>query len=167
VPQYPLHERVWEVYRAPTKAAFHSRMEALSQSAASQDLPPTVRKALEKLCDRTTQYARAYDYPECPRTSNMVDRLMNRMYRVLYAHRGMHASGVERTQAARLGVDVELPTVRPTCRKTKGLYEPGPSTQRETISPLLASEPISLSLVRWPTMPHIENDRVRKFSPHP
>jgi hypothetical protein len=53
-------------------------------------LAAAVREVLSKLWNRTSEYARAYDHPGCRRTSNMVDRLTNRLYRVLYAHRGVH-----------------------------------------------------------------------------
>lgn len=85
-----LHQRVWEVYRAATAAEFTARMTAFRQWAESQTWPTAVREALAKLWNRTDEYARAYDHPGCRRTSNMVDRLTNRLYRVLYAHRGLH-----------------------------------------------------------------------------
>ena len=87
---YALHERVWHVFYAETKADFIARMTELGQWTASQSLPATVIESLKKLRNRTDEYAVAYDHPQCRRTSNMVDRLMNRLYRVLYAHRGLH-----------------------------------------------------------------------------
>lgn len=85
-----LHQRVWEVYRAVTAGEFVARMTAFREWAESQSWPTAVREVLGKLWNRTSEYARAYDHPGCRRTSNMVDRLTNRLYRVLYAHRGLH-----------------------------------------------------------------------------
>jgi len=85
-----LHRRVWDVYRAATAAEFSARMNAFQAWAAVQTWPTAVGEVLGKLWKRTSEYARAYDHPGCRRTSNMVDRLTNRLYRVLYAHRGLH-----------------------------------------------------------------------------
>jgi hypothetical protein len=49
-----------------------------------------VREALEKLWNHRQEYAASYQHPGCHRTSNLVDRLTNRLYRVLYAGRGLH-----------------------------------------------------------------------------
>jgi hypothetical protein len=85
-----LHQRVWEVYRAGTAAAFTEGMRALREWAESQSWPAAVREVLAKLWNRTGEYVLAYAHPGCRRTSNMADRLTNRLYRVLYAHRGLH-----------------------------------------------------------------------------
>jgi hypothetical protein len=85
-----LHQRVWEVYRATTATEFTARMAAFREWVESQTWPTAVREVLAKLWNRAGEYARAYDHPGCRRTSNMVDRLTNRLYRVLYAHRGLH-----------------------------------------------------------------------------
>ena len=85
-----LLRRVWEVYRAGSAAEFTERMTAFQAWAESCTWPAAVLEVLGKLWNRTSEYARAYDHPGCRRTSNMVDRLINRLYRVLYAHRGLH-----------------------------------------------------------------------------
>lgn len=45
---------------------------------------------MEKLRAKTESYAVAYDHPGCHRTSNAVDRPMNRLCRLMYAGRGLH-----------------------------------------------------------------------------
>jgi hypothetical protein len=85
-----LHERVWEVYRAAKADAFSEGMRVFRAWAESQSWPAAVREVLAKLWNRAGEYVLAYEYPGCRRTSNMVDRLTNRLYRVLYAHRGLH-----------------------------------------------------------------------------
>jgi hypothetical protein len=65
-------------------------MQTLRQETEAETWPTPVREVLAKLWNRTAEYARAYTQAGCRRTSNMVDRLMNRLYRVLYAHCGLH-----------------------------------------------------------------------------
>jgi hypothetical protein len=85
-----LHRRVWEVYRATTAEEFRERMTSLETWMEQGDWPDTVREMAAKLCKRWEEYARSYTQPGCHRTSNLVDRLMNRLTRFLYAGRGLH-----------------------------------------------------------------------------
>lgn len=87
---FALHQRIWEVFRAPDADEFTQRMETFRQETEAETWPAAVREALAKLWNRTAEYARAYTRDGSRRTSNMVDRLMNRLTRVLYAHRGLH-----------------------------------------------------------------------------
>jgi hypothetical protein len=87
---YELHCRVWEVYRAATAATFRRRMATFRAWWQPQAWAQPVREALTKLAEHTADYARSYRHPGCHRTSNLVDRLMNRLYRLLYAGRGLH-----------------------------------------------------------------------------
>src|SRR5205085_10974325 len=95
-----LHQRVWEVYRADTAAAFRTRMQALRTWCEGCSWPAAVREALAKLWNRTEEYVRSYDHAGCHRTSNAVDRAMNALYRQLYAGRGLH--GHQRSSERRL-----------------------------------------------------------------
>ena len=85
-----LHARVWEVYRAATAEQFRRLMEGFRQWCDGQSWPARVAEVLPKLWDRVEEYAAAYDHPGCHRTSNAVDRPMNRMTRLAYAGRGLH-----------------------------------------------------------------------------
>lgn len=87
---HELHRRVWEVFRAATAAAFRRQMKAFRAWWQPQTWAAPVREALTKLGEHTADYVRAYAHPGCHRTSNLVDRLMNRLYRLLYAGRGLH-----------------------------------------------------------------------------
>jgi hypothetical protein len=99
--QYDYHQRIWDVYRAWSAEEFRTRMKALQEwMAKDSTLPGAVRAATEKFCQRIEEYVIAYDHPGCRRTSNMVDRLMNRVYRKLYAQRGLH--GHQRSSGRRL-----------------------------------------------------------------
>ncbi len=85
-----LHGRVWDVYRAATAEEFRRLMGELQRWCATQTLTTPVREMLEKLWAKTESYAVAYAHPGCHRTSNAVDRPMNRLCRLMYAGRGLH-----------------------------------------------------------------------------
>ena len=88
--EHELHDRVWDVYRAETPEQFKNGMRELLKWINERSWPPAVRQAVEKLVRREHEYAKSYAHPRCLRTSNMVDRLMNRLTRYLYDGRGLH-----------------------------------------------------------------------------
>lgn len=85
-----LHRRVWDVYRAATAEEFRRLMGELQRWCATGTWTAPVREMLEKLWAKAESYAVAYDHPGCHRTSNAVDRPMNRLRRLMYAGRGLH-----------------------------------------------------------------------------
>jgi hypothetical protein len=85
-----LHRRVWEVYRAATAEEFRRLMSEFQRWCTTQTLTTPVREMLAKLWSKTESYAAAYAHPGCHRTSNAVDRPMNRLCRLMYAGRGLH-----------------------------------------------------------------------------
>lgn len=87
---YDLHQQVWEVYRAETAEAFQQQMRCLKTWLEDTTWPATVVEMVAKLAKRADQYALSYQHPGCHRTSNLVDRLMNRLTRLLYQGRGLH-----------------------------------------------------------------------------
>jgi hypothetical protein len=87
---HELHRRVWDVYRAPTAEEFRRLMNELQQWCATQTWNASVREMLTKLWNKTERYVVAYAHPRCHRTSNAVDRPMNRLCRLMYAGRGLH-----------------------------------------------------------------------------
>lgn len=87
---HDLHRRVWDVYRAATAEEFRRLMTELQRWCATQTWTAPVREMLTKLWARTESYAVAYAHPGCHRTSNAVDRPMNRLCRLMYAGRGLH-----------------------------------------------------------------------------
>jgi len=95
-----LHRRVWEVYRAATAEEFRRLMDEFRGWCGDQAWTAPVREMLGKLWARTEAYAVAYDHPGCHRTSNAVDRPMNRLCRLMYAGRGLH--GHQRSSELRL-----------------------------------------------------------------
>jgi hypothetical protein len=87
---HDLHRRVWDVYRAATAEEFRRLMSELQQWGGTQAWTASVGEMLAKLWAKTESYAVAYDHPGCHRTSNAVDRPMNRLCRLMYAGRGLH-----------------------------------------------------------------------------
>ena len=85
-----LHDRVWEVYRAARAGEFRQRMAGFRRWCQEGTWPKAVQEMLTKLWNREAEYAVGYYHPGCHRTSNLVDRLMNRLTRFLYAGRGLH-----------------------------------------------------------------------------
>jgi hypothetical protein len=92
--EHDLHRRVWEIYRAATAVDFRQRMTSFCDWWQQQTWTARVREVLAKLAARVEDYAVAYEHPSCLRTSNAVDRPMNRLYRLVYAGRGLHGHQV-------------------------------------------------------------------------
>ncbi len=108
---YDLHERIWDVYRAATADEFRTRLTAFQKWFNTGTWPTTVRAMVEKLCHRESDYVESYSHPGCHRTSNLVDRLMNRLTRLAYAGRGLH--GHQQTSEFRLRGWALLQNFRP------------------------------------------------------
>jgi hypothetical protein len=87
---HELHRRVWDVYRAANAEEFRRLMGEFRQWCGARTWPASVGEMLAKLWAKTEANAAAYDHPGCHRTSNAVDRPMNRLCRLMYAGRGLH-----------------------------------------------------------------------------
>lgn len=111
-----LHRRVWDVYRAATAEQFRRLMAEFQQWCSTQTWTTAVREMLTKLWNKTDSYAVAYEHPGCHRTSNAVDRPMNRLGRLLYAGRGLH--GHQRSSEQRLRGWALLLNFRPFARRS-------------------------------------------------
>jgi len=85
-----LHRRVWDVYRAATAEEFRRLMGEFQRWCETRAWTAPVGEMLGKLWAKTESYAAAYAHPGCHRTSNAVDRPMNRLCRLMYAGRGLH-----------------------------------------------------------------------------
>ena len=94
-------DRMWHCYEAESKASFSQRVRRLAEWAdAEEKLPDVISKPIMKLKKNLSAYSKAYDLPGCHRTSNMVDRLMQRMDRHLFATFYFHGN----LQAAELSI---------------------------------------------------------------
>lgn len=119
--EHELHKRIWEIYHSEHIRMFDRRMKAFRVWFEKASWSSSVIAMTAKLWKRSQQYRLAYKHPGCYRTSNQVDRLMNRMTRLLYAGRGLHGnqSGSER----RLRGWALLMNFRPFAKRSRVIRE--------------------------------------------
>lgn len=84
--------KLWECYRAVNKASFTQRVRRLHEWCEKNEIPEVFLKPIEKLRKNIADYRAAYDHPGAHRTSNMLDRLMQRMDRHLFSAQYFHGS---------------------------------------------------------------------------
>jgi hypothetical protein len=89
---HDLHSRIWDIYRATNIRMFDNRMKSFRKWFEGQQWSAPVKEMAAKLWKRAKQYRVAYQHPHCYRTSNQVDRPMNRLTRLMYAGRGLHGN---------------------------------------------------------------------------
>jgi hypothetical protein len=82
--------RVWDCYHAATVTLFLTKISELKTWATQTLEAGPGLEAILKLCDRAPAYAQAYEYPSAYRTSNMLDRQMDRMDRCFYSAKYFH-----------------------------------------------------------------------------
>lgn len=85
-------EKMWHCYEAFSKASFSQRVRRLYGWATTENVPDVILKPIVKLKENLSSYSKAYEMPGCHRTSNMVDRLMQRMDRHLFSTFYFHGS---------------------------------------------------------------------------
>jgi len=110
--------RVWEVYQATSQELFMKKVSELKDWAAQTISPGAGLDAILKLCARAPDYALAYAYPSAYRTSNMLDRHMERMDRCFYAAKYFHGHLMTAEYAVRGWV--LLHNFLPYCPRTLG-----------------------------------------------
>lgn len=87
-------EKLWNCYRAQSKVSFSQRIRRLCEWAPKSGIPDFIVEKLEKLRKNLPSYSAAYDFPGAFRTSNMLDRLMQRMDRHLFSAQYYHGTRV-------------------------------------------------------------------------
>lgn len=87
-----ISSKLWDCYRAVNKASFSQRIRRLLEWCDNNAAPDVFIKPIEKLGKNIAAYKVAYDHPEAHRTSNMLDRLMQRMDRHLFSAQYFHGS---------------------------------------------------------------------------
>ena len=92
--------KFWDCYEAKSKASFSQRVRRLHEWAACSGIPPVIMNKIEKLRNNIRSFSVAYDYSGAHRTSNMVDRLMQRLDRYLFSTQYFHGT----MKSAELGV---------------------------------------------------------------
>lgn len=93
-------DKLWRCYQADTKRSFSQRIRRLIEWCKQNDAPDTLSKPIKKLKENISGYCPTYDFPQAHRTSNMIDRLMQRMDRHLFTTQYFHGS----FQAAELSI---------------------------------------------------------------
>ena len=92
--------KLWDCYKAKTKASFSQRVRRLHEWALKSKIPTIISDKIEKLRKNLPSFSIAYDFPNSHRTSNMIDRLMQRMDRYLFCTQYFHGN----RNSATLGV---------------------------------------------------------------
>jgi len=90
--EHELHERIWEIYHSTNIQMFDRRMKAFRKWFESKQWSQSISEMTAKLWKRASQYRQSFKHDDCYRTSNQVDRLMNRMTRLMYSGRGLHGN---------------------------------------------------------------------------
>jgi hypothetical protein len=87
-----LADRVWDAYHQDSYEAFIDKITVLQFWTLGKQEEVTERcvEAVMKLSAHAHDYALAYKHPNCQRTSNMCDRLMQKMDRYLFMMRYFH-----------------------------------------------------------------------------
>jgi len=77
---------LWDAYQQLSYEAFIDKLCVFQLWTEYHQASMTERcfQAITKVCSRAHDYAIAYDHPNCLRTSNMLDRLMQKMDRYLF-----------------------------------------------------------------------------------
>jgi hypothetical protein len=84
--------KLWDCYQAESKSSFSQRIRRLVEWCQKNSTPSMIAAPIEKLRQNIASYKVAYDHPKAHRTSNMVDRLMQRMHRHLFSTQYFHGS---------------------------------------------------------------------------
>ena len=84
--------KLWECYDAENKHTFSQRIRRLFEWCNKNQTPDVLLNPIKKLRQHIAAYKVAYDYPNAQRTSNMLDRLMQRMDRHLFSTQYFHGS---------------------------------------------------------------------------
>ena len=89
---YDVLALLWQVYAAPTLAAFAQRIRRLREGLQSQVLPDIIKDKVRDLCDHADAFKAAYRHPGSYRTSNGLERLMNYQHRLLLTMQYFHGT---------------------------------------------------------------------------
>ena len=84
--------KLWDCYYAEKKIAFSQRIRRLIEWCDKNNMPSVIADPIKKLRQNIAAYKVAYDHPKAHRTSNMIDRLMQRMVRHLFSTQYFHGT---------------------------------------------------------------------------
>jgi hypothetical protein len=92
--------KLWDCYHAKNKSSFSQRIRRLLEWCEKTEVPDVILNPVKKLRQNIVDYSTAYHHPNAHRTSNMVDRLMQRMDRHLFSAQYFHGT----TESANLSI---------------------------------------------------------------
>lgn len=118
--------KLWDCYRADNKRQFSQRIRRLIQWCHHENVPSVITGPIEKLRKNISAYKAAYDYCGAHRTSNMLDRLMQRMDLHLFSTQYFHGSLPAAELSIRGWALIEnfAPSNPRTVKKHNGLLSP-------------------------------------------
>ena len=76
--------KFWDCYEASTKRSFCQRVRRLYEWGEKTNIPSVMLKPIQKMRENINRYSIAYDFMGAHRTSNLIDRLMQRMDRHIF-----------------------------------------------------------------------------------
>ena len=89
---YEVVAALWQVYAAPTVAAFAQRIRRLREGLQTQPLFDSLKEKLCEVCNHAAAFKVAYRHPGSYRTSNGLERLMNYQHRLLLTMQYFHGT---------------------------------------------------------------------------
>jgi hypothetical protein len=87
-----LMAKLWRCYQAETPRSFSQRIRRLHEWVQRQSFPEVLCKPLKQVRQNLAAFTCAYAHPGAYRTSNLLDRLMQRMDRRLFAMQYFHGT---------------------------------------------------------------------------
>ncbi len=119
-------DRLWECYRAETKVAFSQRVRRLYEWCCKKEVPSVISDKINKLRNNITSFTDAYRFTNAHRTSNMVDRLLQRMDRHLFSTQFFHGNETTSSQNIRAWALIQnfAPWNPYTVKKYNGINSP-------------------------------------------
>jgi hypothetical protein len=84
--------KLWDCYRSGNKLQFSQRIRRLVEWCRKENAPSVISDRISKLRQNIGAYKVAYDHPGAHRTSNMLDRLMQRMDLHLFSVKYFHGT---------------------------------------------------------------------------
>lgn len=114
---FELCTNVWAVYHTASETEFHAHIADLAIWALDHLPDGPALESVLKLCLNYDAFAKAYDFPDAHRTSNMVDRHMGFMDRYLVA--GHYFQGHLMTAEYRIRAWALIHNFRPFCPRAQ------------------------------------------------
>jgi len=122
----PVASKLWDCYRAVNKMQFAQRIRRLVEYCENEEVSSVILDPIKKLRQNIVAYISAYDHPKAHRTSNMLDRLMQRMDLHLFSIQYFHGTLAAAKLSIRGWVLIQnfAPSNPRTIKKYNGVLSP-------------------------------------------